>query len=152
MNRSRRSVLAACGGALALSGCLSGASEASEATQISRLLLSNRLEEPRRVVLKLTRDGETVLDREFRFPPTSDGVMGTRMVEMDWPDDPAVYVLEAQYPSGTDYDGAANGRDRFELDPVPGGENDCTYVDIQILSLGGLTYGFGNRWCPGTTR
>ncbi|WP_435365138.1 hypothetical protein [Haloarchaeobius sp. DYHT-AS-18] len=148
MARSRRSVLAACGGALALSGCLSGA---SEATRISRLLLSNWLEEPRRVVLELTRDGETVLDREFRMPPSGDVVMGTRMVEMDWPDDPAVYVLEAQYPTDTDYEGATNGRDRFELDPVPGGENDCTYVDISIEPGGGLSYWFGNKWCPGTT-
>ncbi len=45
-------MLAACGSVLALSGCQSGA---SEATRISRLLLSNRLEEPRRVVLYLTR-------------------------------------------------------------------------------------------------
>jgi hypothetical protein len=119
--------------------------------RISRLLLSNRLEESRRVVLELTRDGETVLDGEFRMPPSSDGVMGTRMIEMDWPDDPAVYVLEARYPTDTDYDGATSGRDEFTLDPVPGGENDCTYVDVQIRDEGGLTYGFGNKWCPGTT-
>jgi hypothetical protein len=141
-------MLAAFGGALTLSGCLS---EGSEAMRISRLLLSNWLEEPRRVVLELTRDGETVLDGEFRMPPSSDGVMGTRMIEMDWPDDPAVYVLEARYPTDTDYDGATSGRDRFELDPVPGGENDCRYVDVHIGPTGGLTYQFGTKWCSQTT-
>jgi hypothetical protein len=149
MNQSRRSVLAACGSTLALSGCLSGA---SGATRISRLLLSNRLDEPRRVVLELTRDGETVLDGEFRIPPTTEGAMGTRMVEMDWPDDPAVYVLEAQYPTDVNYDGATMGRGEFTLNPIPGGKNDCTYVDVQVLDKGGLTYGFGNEWCPRTTR
>jgi len=59
-------MLAACSSTLALAGCLSGE---SEAMRISRLLLSNWLEEPRRVVPEPTRDGETVLDGEFRMPP-----------------------------------------------------------------------------------
>ncbi|WP_323674356.1 hypothetical protein [Halorubellus sp. PRR65] len=72
--------------------------------------------------------------------------MGTRMIEMDWPDGPARYVLEAQYPTETDHDGATMGRGEFTLDPVPGGENDCTYVKVYIGPTGGLTYGFGNKW------
>ena len=144
----RRSVLAACGSTLTLSGCLSGA---SEAMRISRLLLSNWEEEPRRIVLNLTRDGETVVDGEFRVPAASDGILGSKRIEMDWPDDPAVYVLEAQYPTDTNYDGATKGRNEFTLDPVPGGEDDCRYVQVEIHPTGGLTYDLGNKWCSETT-
>jgi hypothetical protein len=119
--------------------------------QISKLLMSNWIEEPRRVVLNLTRDGETVVDEEFRVPPASDGILGSKTIEMDWPDDPAVYVLEAQYPANTDYDGATRGRSEFTLDPVPGGEDDCRYVQLEIHPTGGLTYEFGEKWCPETT-
>ena len=141
-------MLAACSSTLALAGCLSGE---SQATRISRVFISNWLEESRRVVLELTRDGRTVVNEEFRVPPSSDGVLGSRKIEMDWPDDPAVYVLKAQYPAETDYDGATSGRSEFTLDPVPGGENDCTYVRVKIGPTGGLTYTFGNKWCAGTT-
>lgn len=141
MGSTRRKLLAASAVTVGLSGCLG--SDPNETT-ISKVYASNWLREPRRVAVQLRKEERTIIDDEYTIPPAEDPEMGFLPLDMDGFSEPARFSISAQYPDDTSYRGDSGG---FTADPVNGGENDCTFLNVHIHRIGTLTLLKGTHGC-----
>lgn len=127
--KSRRAILASIS-AFSVSGCLSSDSEENEGSRLGHFFVENRHEDPHSVTLKLTWEGEVVLNQTYDLAAKNPGVEGTEgaLPERSWPLEPGQFVASARLDGG----------EWRTADPADHGYPECFSVAVEVRPYGEL--------------